>query len=138
MAEEASTKPDFKKCPYDGQELIRLGAKNPEYPYRENYGPRWMCLECGAHVGCKSNGNPLGTAANAEDRQLRQKAHAAFDPFWRFARKPRAARSQEYAWLAREMGITPVSHCHIAWMHGDELKRVIEICEKRRESAERN
>lgn len=38
------------------------------------------------------------------------------------------ARSSAYKWLAEQLGIENPAYCHISWMHGDDLRRVIEIC----------
>lgn len=56
--------------------------------YGKRYGTSYMaywCKPCDARVGVHENdpARPLGTMANAELRQWRQKAHAAIDPIWK-------------------------------------------------------
>lgn len=73
-----------------------------------------------------------GTPANAEDRDLRKRAHACFDPLWqRVAARDdigrSKARSRAYSWLSEQLAISP-EDCHIGMMHGNELHLVILCC----------
>src|SRR3546814_14676182 len=54
------------------------------YPYRKDYGSRWVCPECeNTHVGCHPNTTlPLGRLANATRRTPKKAAHAPFDTPW--------------------------------------------------------
>lgn len=101
--------------------------------YRGNdYGKIWLCSPCGAWVGVhRGTDAPLGSLANAELREWRKKAHAAFDPAWRNAtergQRKGSARRRAYLWLATQLGI-PVDDCHIGQFDIDACKQVIGVC----------
>lgn len=70
-------------CPFCGKE-----AELVEYSaiYRKNYGYSYyyLCKDCHAYVACDNyTRRPLGTMANPELRELRQRVHAVIDPIWR-------------------------------------------------------
>jgi len=112
-------------------QLLMLGMRG--YPYRQDYGPTYVCVPCGAWVGChKGTTNALGGLANAELREWKIKAHAAFDPLWQGKQRrdkcsKRTARKAGYAWLSEQLGI-PVKKTHIGFMNLEECKKVVEIC----------
>lgn len=121
-------------------ELARLLAvcpycAGPVVPGKVSGRPVYTCAPCKAHVGLhRGTELPLGTVANAADRKLRGRAHLAFDRLWKLKIELHGvtkaeARGAGYRWLARETGI-PVEFCHIAMMHGDQLKDVIHLCSK--------
>ena len=92
----------------------------------------WVCDPCDARVGSLPDGTPLGTPANAQDRDLRQQAHKVFDALWaakmeREQITQHEARTAAYAWLARTLKIDPAL-CHMAMMHGAQLQAVIDLC----------
>lgn len=62
----------------------------------------------------------MGRLANAETRQLKQAAHAAFDPLWKSGSM---SRTKAYAWLRDATGLSE-RECHIGWMSDDDLRRV--------------
>lgn len=123
-----------KICRYcsSAARLVRVGEMG--YPYQRDYGPVWVCTPCAAWVGCHpGTDKPLGGLANAELRQWKVKAHAAFDPLWQGKmRRDKCskgkARRAGYVWLAGQMGID-VKLCHIGYMSIEECRRVVEICE---------
>lgn len=101
------------------------------YPHRPDLAPRmfWRCSPCGAFVGCHrpnkrlglKGTEPLGTLANAELRQARSRAHAAFDPMWRSGAME---RTTAYAWLAEKLG-RAIENTHIAMLDVDGCAAVI-------------
>ena len=68
---------------------------------------------------------PLGRLANAELRQWKQRAHAAFDPVWKARHM---SRRDAYAWLAGQMGIKP-QDCHIGMFDVNQCRAVVEAVE---------
>lgn len=108
-----------------------------------DYGHLWECqvMTCDRIVGCHPNGEPLGELATKSLRQLRRKAHDAFDGLWntddaqRLAypeekqanKKLRGAmRNRAYGWLAEQMGMTR-DDCHIGMMDEVQAAMVVEI-----------
>jgi hypothetical protein len=75
----------------------------------------------------------LGRLANKELRQMKQKAHAEFDPIWQAKAETASsknrwhARNAGYKWLAQQIGITR-EKCHIGMFDVATCRRVIEIC----------
>ncbi|ARK86093.1 zinc-finger-containing protein [Burkholderia pseudomallei] len=124
----------IKKCRYCEQpaKLVRLGDSG--YPYQRDYGPIWICAPCQAWVGCHpGTTKPLGGLANAELREWKMKAHAAFDPLWQAKTRRDGcskshARKAGYRWLSQQLGI-PFKLTHIGYMSVQECKRVVEVCE---------
>jgi len=57
----------------------------------------------------------------------KQRAHRAFDPFWKSGSR---SRKQAYAWLAELLGI-PVEETHIGMFDVYLCKRVVELCENK-------
>ena len=120
-------------CAYEQAELRLIKHGQKDYPYSKDYGPVWLCLECGAYVGCHpGTEKPLGRTANAELRAAKIKAHAAFDRLWK-AKMNRdgiskgAARRAGYGWLSEQLGL-PKEKTHIALFDVDTCQRVEEIC----------
>ena len=86
----------------------------------------YVCWRCGAYVGTHRN-NPkcaLGILADNEMRELRKRCHELFDGRWSNGRE----RTEAYAWLAGQMGL---EKCHFAWMDKEQLKRAVEILERK-------
>lgn len=123
-----------KTCRYCDQPAVLVHTGEDGYPYRADYGPVWLCSPCGAYVGChKGTTNALGGLANAELREWKQKAHAAFDPLWqakirRDGCSKSHARKAGYRWLSEQLGIPP-KLTHIGYMSVEECRRVVEVCE---------
>lgn len=88
----------------------------------EVYGPRsrfaevalWLCPGCGAYVGAREDGSPLGTPAGATTRSARKAAHAYFDQLWR-GPDATMTRSAAYRWLQREFCLS-AAEAHIGRM----------------------
>jgi len=88
-----------------------------EWPYC------YFCSDCRAAVGCHPNTEiPLGKMAGKETRQLRKKAHEAFDKLWQTRLM---SRDRAYFWLSRILQIEP-ENCHISWLTDAELKLTID------------
>ncbi|MEE8663463.1 MAG: zinc-finger-containing protein [Acetobacter sp.] len=118
------------QCSYCG--ALSVFRKNSSHLYWKDYGPVWECAPCRAWVGCHPDGKPLGRLANAELRQKKMQAHAAFDPLWK--RKMQRdgltkghARAKAYKWLAAQLGIER-SDCHIGMFDEATCAKVVEIC----------
>lgn len=118
-------------CPYCDTPATLVEHGDQLYPYRRDFGMLWACT-CGAYVGCHPGSIlPLGRLADRELREAKKAAHAVFDPIWKKeienGAKHRAARTFGYAWLAKELGISP-DQCHIGWFDVEQCQRVIDIC----------
>lgn len=116
-------------CPYCGKPAA---LKNSRVIYKRDYGMVWICPDypaCDAYVGChKGTNKPLGRLANAELREAKKEAHAAFDPLWQDGAMKRTAA---YIWLAEQLGIERQA-CHVGMFDVAECRRVVEICGGRR------
>ena len=70
-------------CDFCGNEAEWVENKEV---YGRNYGKSvmiWLCKPCDAYVGCHNNTmKSLGTIANKETREWRQRAHKIYDTFW--------------------------------------------------------
>lgn len=104
------------------------------YGGRKGFGPVWLCRPCWAWVGVHPNSPrhaPLGRLANAELRQWKIRAHAAFDPIWKTLVKSgltkSRARLNAYKWLSEQMGI-PLKGTHIGMFDVAQCMAVVEIC----------
>ena len=114
-------------CPYcDGPVAL---VENSEIYNGRSYGDwpyAYLCAPCDAYVGLHPNTDlPLGTLANAELRQLRKQAKAAWQQVsglhgW--------DRSRAYQWLASEMGI-PAAECHFGHFNLVRARAARGICE---------
>lgn len=113
-------------CPYCGKEA-QLVNGDTIYPHRPDLAHLrfYVCQPCDARVGCHpGTARPLGRLANAELRQAKMEAHAAFDPLWRSGLMK---RRDAYGWLAERLGIER-DQCHIGYMDVVECRRVVEAC----------
>lgn len=130
--------PPVPMCPYCDEPAV-LVPGIVVYPRRPDLArkPVWRCRPCDAWVGCHDGTErPLGRLANAELRQAKQAAHAAFDPLWkrkmeRDGVSKTKARGAGYRWLAEQLGIE-ARRCHIGKMSVEECRRVVEICTRRK------
>jgi hypothetical protein len=122
-----------KICRYCQQEAPLLRHRQKGYPYWKDYGPTYVCVPCGAWVGChEGTTNALGGLANAELREAKIAAHAAFDPLWqakirRDECSKAKARKAGYKWLSEQLGI-PFERTHIGYMSLEECRKVVEVC----------
>ena len=122
------------RCDYCGRQAVLVDSA--EVYNGRSYGTIWLCRPCRAWVGVhKGDGKnvPLGRLANAELREAKKAAHAAFDPLWkkmmRVADIPkRRARGKAYRWLAGELEID-AEDCHIGMFDVEQCRRVVEVCE---------
>lgn len=121
-------------CPYC-KSMAKLVLGSDIYPSRPDLARLnfWQCAPCDAYVGCHKAGcgfgdgtRPLGKLANAALRRARNRAHAAFDPFWRASSM---TRRNAYSWLAQKLAL-PVKRTHIAEFDEATCERVIELCNK--------
>lgn len=116
------------ECPYcDGRSVL---ASSAEVYGGRDYGPIYLCRPCDAYVGCHpGTTKPLGRLANAELRQWKQRAHAAFDPLWKRGSKQQRfkRRRDAYAWLANNMGLSGDA-CHIGMFNVTQCKQVVDLC----------
>lgn len=93
--------------------------------YGKSYGPIYLCLICGAYVGCHPRSTrPLGTPADKATRTARRMAHEVFDAIWKSGR---TRRSSAYAWLSQQMGLPP-EKTHIGMFTKEQCTEVIRIC----------
>lgn len=123
-------------CPYCGKRAVFCSSARV-YGGRD-FGMIYLCGPCWAYCGVhKGTAKPLGRLANAELREWKKKAHAAFDPKWqvRIGTKSRSgrpikkahARGSAYKMLAALLGIDG-KDCHIGMFDVETCKRVVEIC----------
>ena len=115
---------DIKNCPYCGGS-VSLVSSSKVYRGRD-FGLMYLCdnyPSCDAYVGVhKGTNRPLGTLANAELREWRKKAHAAFDPLHKSGRM---SRKQAYKLMQHLMDIDD-KEAHIANFDVDQCKALIE------------
>ncbi|KAF6578311.1 hypothetical protein G9G54_13625 [Paenibacillus sp. EKM212P] len=110
----------IEKCNYCGSQVICVSTK--EFYGRDYGGNIWKCTSCDAYVGThKGSKVPLGTLANKELRQLRNQAHALFDPYWR---KGRMSRHGAYRKLSEFMNL-PKAETHIGMFDVDKCRKLI-------------
>lgn len=115
-------------CPYCGKKSLRVDSA---CIYGRSYGTIFLCPECDAYVGQhhvhrndkKHYGRPLGTLANAETREWRKRAHAAFNPL--YENRIIGDRKQTYAAMRHALGWT-VDQAHIAKQGVDGCKKIVE------------
>lgn len=113
-------------CDYCGK-IVNLVTGREIYPHRPDlYAKRfYRCEPCDAYVGCHpGTQTPLGRLANAELREAKKAAHAAFDPFWKSGE---LKRGKAYGWLAKQLRIEQ-SACHIGMFDVPMCRLVIAIC----------
>lgn len=80
---------------------------------------------CDAYVGSHKNSQePLGYLANKETRKWRMKAHAVFDPKWKFGSRKRKRRKIAYEKMQAEMNLPP-DKAHISMFDVEQCKFLI-------------
>jgi hypothetical protein len=115
-------------CPYC-EEAAALIDSVAIYRTR-SYGLVWACLPCDAWVGVHKGGTlPKGRLADKALRDMKIRAHGAFDPLWQGGAM---ARSEAYAWLADHLGVDR-RDCHIGMFDVDQCQRVVMVCDWWRE-----
>lgn len=92
--------------------------------YGTEYG-QWpwavLCKGCKAYVGLHPfTGIPLGTLANEAERSARKLTKPIFNAIWQHGHME---RTQAYAWLVREMGLTR-AQCHIGMFTVEQCAQV--------------
>lgn len=127
-------------CQYCHKDAVMV--KGTEiYPHRPDLAKKnfWKCPgDCDAYVGThmpnKSQGftgiEPMGVLANAELRDAKMRAHAAFDPYWK---KARIARHDAYRWLAEQLNVHH-DQCHIGMFTVEQCEQVITAVRKMRDA----
>ncbi len=112
-------------CPYCSCPVALVDSK---IIYGKSYGQIYLCLVCGAYVGCHPGGTrPLGTPADRATRTARYMAHQAFDPLWK---RGQMTRRQVYAWLSQRMRLPP-EQTHIGMFDQAQCCRVMQLCAER-------
>lgn len=115
-------------CPYCEKPAPLVTGKEV-YPHRRDLWRKrfYRCHDCDAHVGVHpGTERPLGTPAGPALRKVRMKAHAAFDPLWKYT-GAFPNRSAAYRWLARQLGIK-AKRCHIGHFDGRQCNKTITFC----------
>ena len=85
----------------------------------------YVCPDCNASLIANKYGQPLGTPATKDVRNLRRRAHIVFDRLWKSGE---VTRSSAQRWLAKELRIA-VKQCHFGYMNRENLERVIQLCD---------
>lgn len=115
-------------CRYCGGPVI-LTSNAEIYGREYGTGKCYLCRNCNAYVGVHPGTIiPLGTLANKELREMRNKAHNEFDKLWK--NKIIKSRYKAYCWLANEMNLK-VKETHIGWFEKEQCMRVIELVKKK-------
>lgn len=117
-------------CDYCGRRAEFVDSK---VIYGKSYGMIYLCRCCPgyAYVGVhKGTDRPLGRLADMELRELKNLAHAAFDPLWKEGRF-KGHRKAAYAWLSEQMGL-PQEKTHIGMFDTVRCERVVQICQEER------
>lgn len=118
--------PDVQCC---GRSTALVGGERI-YPHRPDLSGLkfYLCEKCGAYTGChKGTDKPKGTPANKELREARMRAHAAFDPIWRYGKM---SRREAYKWLAEAVGFD--GKLHIGFSGVEMCNRIVEACQEKR------
>lgn len=87
----------------------------------ERDGKRWVCGEPGCDIVCWDGST--STPADAPTRQMRSRAHRAFDPLWKFGSM---TRDEAYQRLADFMDLD-LDECHIGMMRFEQCWKVLDF-----------
>lgn len=119
------------ECPYCKGKVSVVDNKTI---YGRQYG-KWpfayKCetAECDSYVGIHPKTDiPLGTMANKATRSARKMAKAVFAPKWESGDM---TKDEAYAWLAGELGIADINHCHVGWFDIAMCNKVVDVCTRR-------
>lgn len=128
-----------KECPYCHGSTHYIDSR---HIYGKSYGMMYFCHPCQASVGVhQGTDESLGRLANRELKELKKRAHAAFDPLFKdypitvlihmdFPNelpehlKEASMRKKAYWWLSRTLDI-PFEECHIGMMQTWDCEQVI-------------
>lgn len=88
-------------------------------------GKCYLCLYCGAYVGCHDNGNALGVLTTEREKSFKILAHNHFDFVWKHKI---ISRGNEYSALAKIIGI-PKKFCHFGYFNEDLLQAALLVME---------
>lgn len=106
-----------KQCYYCGADTV---LENSSVVYGQDHGMVWRCAPCDAYVGCHGDTDrSKGFVANKMLRNLRKRAHAAFDPLWRDGGP--MSRDAAYAELSKHLK-TPPDETHIGMFDSDQCQ----------------
>ncbi len=95
--------------------------------YGRSYGMIYLCKPCDAYVGVhKGTNEALGRLADKDLRFWKKEAHKYFDALWR-RKKSKGARSRGYAWLAKQLKISP-ELCHIGMFDIKTCQEAVNLC----------
>lgn len=118
------------KCQYCGCNPLKVMGKDL-YPERKKLWRKKFlrCEQCDAQVGCHNSGDhkwkPFGPLANRPLRQLRKKAHAAFDPIWQSGVM---TRKEAYDWMADRLKLSR-DQAHIGMLSEEQCERLMILSE---------
>lgn len=109
-------------CPYCGNPTKLV---EDTQIYGRSYGTKcYICEPCGAWVGCHKNSDKaLGRVANKELRELKHRAHEAFDPLWKECHLSRIAA---YEIRSIAFGLPP-EQTHIGMFNEAMCRKVIAL-----------
>ena len=115
---------DIKNCPYCGSNVSLVSSS---IVYRgKDFGLIYLCdnyPNCDAYVGVhKGTNQPLGRLANAELREWKKKAHAAFNPLYESGQM---SRKQAYKLMQSLMNMDD-KEAHIGNFDVEQCKTLIE------------
>jgi hypothetical protein len=103
----------MKKAPHCNMHCIPM----------ERDGERWVCAEPGCDVVCWDG--PTSTPADGPTRNMRSRAHLAFDPLWKYGSM---SRSEAYKKLADYMDLD-LDECHIGMFRFEQCWKVLDFVE---------
>lgn len=112
-----------KVCPYCNSSTRVV---DEVYIYGRSYKDRLMiCCKnyptCDAYVGTHDDGEPLGRLANKNLREMKIKAHNAFDKIWK---ENKMNRGEAYEKLADYLGL-PDKYTHIGMFNPETCMKVV-------------
>ena len=117
------------RCPYCGS-AMRLRPASDIYGNAQPESWLYVCSrypKCDAYVGTHpGTKTPLGMPADGRLRNLRIRAHKAFDQIWR---NGVMSRNQAYRWMADLFSI-PLSDAHIGRFSEYRCTALIRKCEE--------
>jgi ssDNA-binding Zn-finger/Zn-ribbon topoisomerase 1 len=123
---------DIKNCPYCGGN-VSLVSSSIVYNGRD-FGLIYLCdnyPSCDAYVGVhKGTNRPLGRLANAELREWKKKAHAAFNPLYESGEMN---RKQAYKLMQSLMNMDD-KEAHIGKFDIEQCKTLIEKLKEYRQA----
>jgi hypothetical protein len=125
-------------CDYCGSPATLARAGDEIYPYREDHGALWMCVDCQAWIGVfpRSTRNvPLGRLADARLRELKAKLHAMLEPLAQ-AKVRRdgcsifEARAKGLKWVTQQIGAALAERGSIHSLDAEQCEAAISVIER--------